>query len=151
MLLIGIDSGKKTGIAVFDYDKNDFTEFVSTDFWGAIDFFTELRKSKASNSAMVFVEDSRLKSFNWHVKNGANKAVSAKIGRSLGTVDARVELIADGLKRIGYSVKFIHALNTKKKKEYFIERGYRAGANEHIRDAQMCVINNLAYVKKLNE
>lgn len=142
MLLIGIDSGKKTGLAIYDAEHDEFTELVSTDFWGVLNNLKRVHELTVPQST-VLIEDSRLKSFNWHIDRRTTKAMAAKIGRNVGTVDARCELMEQALKELGFNVVCVPAINTKKSKQYFIDRGYAPGSNEHIRDAQMAVLNNL--------
>jgi len=54
-IYIGIDAGKKTGVAVWDREK--FISIQTTDFWGAIDIIRENNDLLISGGLIVVVED----------------------------------------------------------------------------------------------
>ena len=52
--LIGIDCGKKTGVAVWDVNAQKFSVIKTVDFWSAYEW---VASSFSANETMVYVED----------------------------------------------------------------------------------------------
>jgi hypothetical protein len=90
-LILGIDAGKKTGVALYNTDDQELEELTTIEGWAIyatlMDFI-----NREELQAVVF-EDSRKQS---HIFNKGNKLFNktlAKRGRSVGSIDAHCEII----------------------------------------------------------
>lgn len=136
MKIIGIDPGKKTGIA--KYVDGRLKDLVTLSPERAIFYVLDFRFD------MVVFEDSRLQSavFRRTAANGKplSAAAQLKIARDVGGIDAQCrELVAkceeNGIKAIGISprqkgAKMTHA-------QFALKTGWTKKSNPHTRDAAM--------------
>lgn len=123
---VGIDPGKKTGIAVYDKTLGRLIDVWTTDFWGAYDFV----KREDLPIDKVIIEVPRTKA-NWHRK-GCD-ITSANVGG----IYREAHLLADGIEKLGLTVIRQHPPG-KVDAEY-IKRltGWDQRTCEHKRDAIM--------------
>ncbi len=142
MIIIGIDPGVNTGIAVFNHklltDLCTIRPFHLTEVLSAI--FTDI--SASSDNLRVIYEDSRLTSPVW--SRGTNKAALIKIARNVGQVDAVCSMIVDICEQYNVPCHGISPKNKGKKigaEEFNKLTGWQKKSNQHERDAAMCVIS----------
>ena len=130
MIILGIDPGIKTGCAVF---RNGNLARTFTIAPGDIE-----RTIESIAPHRVIYEDSRLQS---HVWTGyASKAISNKIARNVGQIDAWCRLICWVCPRRKIQA---HGISPKTKgaklnaEQFIIETGRKTRTNQHERDAVM--------------
>lgn len=130
MLILGIDPGANTGLAVI---RNGVLERLAT--IEPCDIEQELR---ALLPARVVFEDSRLQSHTW--TKAASRAAAAKMARNVGQVDAWCSLIVGLCAKLGIPAHGISPRDkgAKIKAEAFAAAtGWTGASNEHTRDACM--------------
>lgn len=130
MIVMGIDPGVHTGIAVYRDAQlravDTFTPYVMPEVF------------ETFHPGLVVFEDSRKQSVLWHA--APTKAAVAKIARNVGEIDAWCKLIealcaARGTQAIGLSPK---EKGAKRDAAAFTRiTGWTARTNEHERDAAM--------------
>ena len=130
MIILGIDPGKNTGVAVFNDGKLTALETILPN--QLTQYIESLRPS------FVCFEDSRLQSVTW--SRGVNHAASLKIARDVGRIDALCEIIADTCEtlKIPYVGVSPKAKGRKYKAEEFRKlTGWEWQSNQHCRDAAL--------------
>lgn len=130
MILLGIDPGQNTGLAIFDGGR-----------LAELRTITPVEIDRAITSIMpgrVVFEDSRLQSAVW--TTSTSKAAAAKMARNLGEIDAWCKLIVAvcaGLDIPAHSVSPL-GKGAKINAERFEQvTGWTGASNEHTRDAAM--------------
>lgn len=128
MIIIGIDPGKETGLAVYDTKTRKIREVFMTDFWGAYEYVNDIIRGMILEK--VIIEVPRTKT-NWH-KKGCD-ITSANVGG----IYREAHLLADGIEKLG--VKVVRSHPAGKECAAYIKRltGYTGRTNEHTRDAIM--------------
>lgn len=127
-IVLGIDPGKKTGIALFRKGKIDYLDTVTPQ--QILDII------EGAYPDLVVMEDSRLQTY--FARNGQNQRGNAKIARNVGEIDAQCRQIEALCKE--NSIRLI-MLSPKQKgskldKEQFRElTGWAGRSNQHERDA----------------
>ena len=132
-ILIGIDPGKKTGVAVTIYGKLEY--LYTIDFWMCYDFITT---GYRTDQTEIHIEDtSDLPIFH----KGMNKRSMGEIGRRVGSVCREAELLNIGFSRLGYTVIMHRNKKTSKIDSETFKRltGWKGRSNQHERDA-VCLI-----------
>lgn len=154
MVLLGIDPGKHTGIAVWDCKEQEFLDISEKDFWST---YEHGKKLKASGRKIVaYVEDPSGNSPVWH-GNEKPQAVRAKIAQRVGRNKQEAELLMEGLRRAGIPVRPIVPKQQKWDAKTFKNiTGYEGQTNSHKRDAARMVfgrkqIPELQYEKMMEE
>lgn len=130
MLIIGIDPGAHTGVAVFDDGRLVRLMTVEPMHIGAI--------LAGHNPERVIFEDSRLQSHTW--TKAKSKAAALKMARNVGEVDAWCKLIVAECEKLGIPAHGISPKNKgakKKPAEFDAITGWTGSSNEHTRDAAM--------------
>ena len=129
-IVIGIDPGINTGVAVFIDGRLTRLETIHPDEVAAY--------IQAAQPSRVVFEDSRLQSHVW--TNSHSRAAAAKLARNVGEVDAWCRLIAHACGKLGIPA---HGVSPKGKgakmdTDSFRElTGWQGRTNAHERDAAM--------------
>ena len=123
---LGVDPGKKTGLAVYDRHEKKIVKIRNTDFWGAYGYLYTC----CPTDYEVYIEVSRCKA-NWH--ESKHPTTSANVG---GIV-REANLLADGIEQLGYIVHRSHPRGKVDKKVIKIITSYEGRTNEHTRDAML--------------
>jgi hypothetical protein len=132
-MLIGLDPGSFTGVAIFENKK--LTRLMT---WTPLQLITLLPSLSVDR---VIFEDSRLISPVWG--RGTTSAAKLKIARNVGQVDAICNLICSLCNEMKVSA---HGISPKHKgrkldTETFNKiTGWTKKSNQHERDAAMCVL-----------
>lgn len=138
MIYIGIDAGKKTGIAIWDTESREILAVKTLDFFKTLIFVGD---SFDTDAAKIIVEDpNKIKPI-----HGAKKNVSIrpllKIAQNVGGVKRETELLIEGLEAMGFDVEGTKPRKTKKDAAYIKSIcGFEGSTNEHTRDAIMLVV-----------
>lgn len=132
-VVLGIDPGSSTGLAIFRDGKLAELRTVEP-------ACIEAQIVAIKPSRVVF-EDSRLQSHTWATAKAMSRAAAVKIARNVGQIDAWCSLVTaicakHSIPAHGISPK---AKGSKTTAEQF-ERltGWTMASNQHVRDAAMC-------------
>lgn len=126
-MIIAIDPGKKTGIAIIDKELN--ISLHTTDFWGAIDIIEDNPK------AFFIVELPETKHV-WHIGAKSRNAIS-RTGVNVGSCIREAELIIKYLARREFEYVINRPLGKTDKNVFARITGYQLETNPHERDAGM--------------
>lgn len=129
-IIIGIDVGINTGVAIWDIEKK---VFIGISTMSILKAFVLIGKNKHLIK-MVYVEDPRK----------VNVATDRRKSQGAGSVKRDVQIWEDFLKMYKISATFVRPNRyiTKMSSEKFKElTGYAERINEHGRDAAMLVFN----------
>lgn len=142
-LLVGIDPGSSTGLAVFDTDAGDgtgaLTRCEALPFWEAAEAVTSI----SADVAGVVLEDARR--IGLYAKRGERGARRDRIARSVGMIDRDVQLWLDLCGRLGLPVATVEPSRKKWDAETFRRlTGWEGRTNEHARDAARLVFGRSA-------
>lgn len=136
-MIIGIDAGKHTGVAVF-FDRK-LQELFTCNTYQLIEY---LQNNKNKIKAVV-MEDSKLQSYIWG-KNDKSNAALGRHARNIGSVDGRVEVIKEACEHLEININCISPAQkgAKWKAEEFLSyfSYFKGLTNQHERDAAKCVI-----------
>lgn len=130
MMVLGIDPGANTGIAVFVDGKLISLETIAPHQVG--DYI------KASGAQRVVYEDSRLISHTW--STAPSRAAALKMARNVGEIDAWCRLITQVCADMSLSVLGISPKGKGQKldaAEFERVTGWSGQSNQHCRDAAM--------------
>lgn len=135
-LIVGIDVGVETGIAVFKDNKliELHTKNVYETILYLLDNVYDIKK--------VVIEDSTKQSFIWNKKNKSMSALG-RHARNIGTVDGGVRIIKEACTSLDIDLISVAPLQKGKKwhkkdfKFFFPE--WTTQTNQHERDAVKCV------------
>lgn len=130
-MIIGIDPGSKTGVAV--YNDGCIQELYTTDTIGIIS------RIKIDRPAMIVIEDSTLTS---HVFTapGIRHAAAMKVARNIGEVDGYCKLIKQVCGELGIAFYSVSPKDKGKKIDaarFKILTGWAESSNQHERDAAL--------------
>jgi hypothetical protein len=130
MIILGIDPGQKTGLAIYRDGK-----LVSLETIAPVDIIDFIKNSCANR---IIFEDSRLQSVVW--SRGTNAAAASKIARNVGQIDAWCSLIVAACEKeqimcLGVSPKGKGEKMNADRFEAFT--GWTGSSNQHERDAAM--------------
>ena len=131
-LILGIDPGASTGVAMF-------VDGVLTRLDTIGPALIERAIREASPARVIF-EDSRLQSHAWTAQAKAARGAALATARSLGQVDAWCRLVTDVCEELGIPAHGISpaAKGPKRSAENFaIYTGWTSRSNQHERDAAM--------------
>ncbi len=130
MILLGIDPGQHTGLAIFDGGR-----------LAELRTITPVEIDRAITSIMpgrVIFEDSRLQSHLWTTSTA--KATLAKIARNVGEVDALCKLIVAVCESLNIPAHSVSPLGKGSKMaadQFQRITGWDGPSNQHCRDAAM--------------
>lgn len=134
--VIGIDPGVSTGYAVWDREEKTLTNVTTLEFWGAFERAQLLKPGYVE----IIIEDptGNLPTF---AKAGDGTARKReKISQNVGSNKREAQLLIEGLRRRGYTVRTV----TPTKKKWDVETfrrltGYAGQTSQHSRDAARLV------------
>lgn len=136
--LIGIDPGAQTGLVVYDRQQKKIVEVRTTDFWDAYGFITLHDVERIE----VFIENPGLikrpmyQRLSFAKGEGLRENMASRIGENR----REAELLIDGLRRRGFSVREVKPTEKKMKAAEFKRlTRYPSSTNQHVRDAAMLV------------
>lgn len=141
--IIGCDPGVSCGIAIYDTMERKFLLVDTTDFWGAID----AARAYEPNEVLIVVEVAHHAPTFRHLKaKGQNVHMLSKIARNVGQVTREAQLLAEGLRRLGYKVIEKAPFGKKKgadgkysaeadRREFEQLTGWTGRTSQHARDA----------------
>ena len=137
--LIGIDCGKKTGVAVWDVNAQRFSIIKTLDFWSAFEWIVNEFSVKKTG---IFVEDPAQNKPVWRRATMKNHEFQKKC-QHVGGVKRESLLLIEGLERRGYNVQALRPTKlsyTKMSSQSFKKiTNYNKRTSEHGRDAAMLV------------
>lgn len=139
-VVIGIDPGVKTGIAWMRVRPMEIEQVETTTFWGAYEQLKEIADSdpNATKQIIVVIENGGSISPVFH--NAKTKAAQNKTAKRVGGNNRESDLLAEGIRRMGFRVFRATPRQTKKSAEYMRRvTGYEGRTNEHNRDAIMMI------------
>lgn len=134
-MLIGLDPGANTGVAIFDDRK-----LIRLTTWTPIQLITLLPILGVTS---VIFEDSRLTSPVW--SRGTSQAARMKIARNVGQVDAICNLICalcEEMKINAHGISPKHKGRKLDAETFNKLTGWDKKSNQHERDAAMCVFSH---------
>lgn len=130
MILLGIDPGQHTGLAIFDCGRLAELRTIAP---------VEIDRAITSiMPGLVVFEDSRLQSHLWTTSTA--KATLAKIARNVGEVDAWCKLIVAVCERLDIPAHSVSPLGKGKKMaadQFQRITGWNKPSNQHERDGAM--------------
>jgi hypothetical protein len=140
MLIIGIDPGNVTGVAAFTRDGGlQLKSFRHTNMLLWLDMISTEQQPQ---NIRVYFEDSRLQKSNWSAY-GQSPRAAAKIGRNIGSVDAKctdIERLCRSLEIPATPIAPLKKGRNGKKvgpEDFARITGFAARTNQHCRDACM--------------
>ena len=130
-LVVGVDAGCSTGLAVYDINLKQITETKTTDFFGAITFIKTLPKDQTK----IIVEVPS--DFIYARNDFQSGKVRDKMAINIGAVRRESQLLAEACRRCGYAVSEVLPVRAAKWTAEQIKRylGIEGRTNSHIRDA----------------
>lgn len=126
-LVIGIDPGKTTGLALLNKETEELLELHSFNFWSAMNF------CMLSAAATVVVEVPETRAI-WSGKGTTGKA-KLKVASNVGGTIREAELLVEGLELAGKTVVQVHPLGKLPAEQFKRLTGWSGSSNEHTRDA----------------
>lgn len=138
MILIGIDTGTNTGMAIWDTKKRMFTSIETVKLYEALEVVTALAENNPGKIGVRF-EDARLRK--WIPDSHDYKTEKGR-AQGAGYVKAHSQIWEDFLKgkKIPYEAVAPRDNVTKINADFFATlTGWRGRTNEHNRDAAMLV------------
>lgn len=140
-LTIGIDPGKKTGLAAWDGTNGVFHFLTTVDFWGAYDIIKSADVSSDFTVEQVVIEvpsTTAIFAGQRGSKWARNRHTTAKAGADVGGVVREAHLLAEGLERLGLVVTRRHPIGKVDHTSFCHRTGFSGKrTNEHSRDAGM--------------
>jgi hypothetical protein len=136
-MIMGIDPGKHTGIAV--YDQGKFINIFDCNTYEAILFLQENK----TNIKQVIIESSSRQSHIWNTKE-MNKGSFGRRARNTGSVDGKVDIFREFCIKENIEIREISPLQkgskwTKEQFKMFVPE-WTKQTNEHQRDAAKLVM-----------
>ena len=130
MLIIGLDPGSSTGVAVFEDGRLSRLITIDPSSIGRI--------LEGQEPDRVIFEDSRLQSHTW--TQAKTRAAALKMARNVGEIDAWCKLIVATCERLSIAAHGISPLHKGKKldaAQFAAATGWAGKSNQHERDAAM--------------
>lgn len=134
---IGIDPGAATGWAVWDADLECFAEMETLTFWTAYERAAD-RANPWPPGTVFVIEDPRQNVT--YDRDGQGVRQMQKISRNVGKNQAQAKLLAEGLERLGFEVRYVVPQSAKLGHDTFARwTGLRKRVSQHCRDAARLV------------
>jgi hypothetical protein len=130
MIILGIDPGQKTGLAIYLDGKLFSLETIAP-----VDITNFIKNSGANR---IIFEDSRLQSVVW--SRGTNAAAASKIARNVGQIDAWCSLIVAACEQEKIMCRGVSPKGKGEKMNadrFEAFTGWTESSNQHERDAAM--------------
>jgi hypothetical protein len=140
-IIVGIDPGKLTGVAVYNRKTRRLIAVGSSSFWDAIDLVRGLRKNHGA-AMMVRIEDPNLikRPMYRRLDSVEGKNVRENMAAKIGSNRRDAALWVEWLERNGIEYERVMPVRSKVKAGYFKAlTGWKGSTNEHGRDAGMLV------------
>ncbi|MFQ5570981.1 MAG: hypothetical protein ACE5G0_14980 [Rhodothermales bacterium] len=143
-LLVGIDPGRETGLAVYALALKELLECRSCSFWEAVVVFRDhlLPLGDGGVVAEVVIEDSRrLPLYARNRKRRMTREARDRMCRSVGRIDRDIALWEEWLRDRGYEVLLVEPSKEAKWTAEDLRRicGWAESTNQHGRDAARLV------------
>lgn len=137
--IIGIDAGKHTGLAIYNAISKKLTDLQTVDFWRAYELITRFYDS---DSTLVVIENPNLIKAVFIRGNIANARAQSKLSQNVGSVKRETGLLAEGLRRAGFTVEEVQPVRSKIKDSKYFNKltRWEGRTSQHARDAAMLVI-----------
>lgn len=144
--VVGIDPGVKTGFAVWDRDGKRLLSVETSDFWEVF-FRISSAPILRPDSALIVVEVAHYAPvFRERKAAGKNENHAARLAQNVGQVMREAKLLAEGFRRLGYTVQEVKPLGKKKdasgnysaeadRAEFERLTGWTKQTSQHARDA----------------
>lgn len=139
-LIVGIDPGLKTGIAIINSETDEILEVSTSDFCSVF-FRLQNLPARSRRDYLLVIENAKLNKQTYHRHRRAgrqNQGVTDRIGRGIGSVQRESELLVLLLQGVGYEVVQVKPdYGAKKWSRAELEQitGYTDHTSEHGRDA----------------
>jgi hypothetical protein len=141
---IGIDAGRRTGVAVFDRAQRRLVYLGTLDYFGAREY---LKKNFAPGECDVLIEDpTRLRPAFLRPTSLSDEAAAQRvqmhIAQKVGAVKQLTALLIEDLRRLGYNVVPVAPQPKRQRakndaRQFKLRTGWPGASNEHTRDAAM--------------
>ncbi len=134
---LGLDPGRQTGWAVWDAAREVFVEILTADFWKAYAMVQTYRPAHCC----IVIEMPSGATYDHDLDQTPDKARRReKVSRNVGSVQREAQLLAEGLDRLGYTVRRIRPRQSKLGARAFRRlTSYAGRTSQHGRDAGMLV------------
>lgn len=138
MIYIGIDAGRKTGVALWDAARQKFNRVSTLDFWGLINLLDQYREI-GTDFFRVVIENPNLNKPTF-ARKGETRQMGMKRSQDVGRNKEQSFLIMEYCKNHKIPFTDIRPTQTKWSSETFKRlTGYTGRTNEHTRDAARLV------------
>lgn len=132
---IGIDPGKHTGVAVWDKQGRYFTDVMTLDFFGALNFLKHYNPAYTQ----VVIEDATQNKPTFRRK-GQRIGVADRMAQNVGSVKRDTQLLIEWCEQHGFAVLRVKPGKHKLKADAFKRiTEFTARTSQHARDAAMLV------------
>ena len=131
-LIVGIDPGKTTGVALYNETTDTLLELHSMDFWSAFNY------AVMSPALTICVEVPSTRAV-FHAPS-ANIKATQRTATHVGGVIREAELMADGLEKSGKKVIRINPQGKMPHEKFCRLTGWTGRSNEHTRDAALQIM-----------
>lgn len=132
---IGIDPGKHTGVAVWDRQGRYFTDVITLDFFGALNFL----KHYNPTYTQIVIEDATQNKPTFRRK-GQRVGVADRMAQNVGSVKRDTQLLIEWCERHGFTVRKVKPDQSKLNAAAFKRTTkYIGRTSQHARDAAMLV------------
>jgi hypothetical protein len=135
---IGIDPGKQTGLAIYDRKDGKLVEVRTDDFWGVYGYVT----LHDTDRVEVVIENPALikRPMYSRLNKVQGASVRENMASKIGENRREAELLIEGLRQRGFTVKEVKPTQTKMDADEFKRlTKYQGKTNQHVRDAAMLV------------
>lgn len=130
-MIVGIDGGTHTGIALFDTSTRKFTDIKTTDFWGVFELLGYLDPGKCQ----VVVESLNTRGA-LYARTKGEAGGRDKFAANVGSVRRETELLITGLEKRGFNVRRVRPSKAKwTREELKRNTGWDKQTSQHGRDA----------------
>jgi len=141
-MIVGVDPGLKTGVAVYSEAREEITFLKTLDWWDAIDYLTLVLK----DASLILVEDPSQN------KPVFNRALGAgpmgRISQNVGSNKTMASLMIEALIRHEIPVKAVRPSKEKWNNDTFQEHfSYDGRSSQHARDAARLIYHHITSMK----
>lgn len=132
--VIGIDPGVKTGLACYDREKKQITQFGTTGFWHVYESFAQ---DTVTSITTLFIIETPKKTRLYDRQDGEQgDRRREKIASNIGSNGREAELLAEGIERLGFEVKRVVPTSGKwTAADLKLITGITERTSQHVRDA----------------
>ncbi len=135
-LVVGVDPGQHTGIALIDTITRKVKGVSTLSWWDAWDCFMAMKREKSH--VLFVIENSRPIKKIWTAKKNMSREAFGEVARSVGMNNGDSIRLLEGLRREGFYAIDAPPKKTKRNAEFIKDRtGFEGRTNGHNRDAIM--------------